>query len=67
LIISRKQIFFTYNGRFLGTAFSNIDISKDSLYPSVCLQSLKEEVSVNFGGINDHFLFDLEGLRIDVA
>ena len=26
LIMSRKQIFFTFNGRYLGTAFSNIDI-----------------------------------------
>lgn len=26
IIMPRKQIFFTYNGRFLGTAFSNVEI-----------------------------------------
>jgi hypothetical protein len=37
LIMSRKQIFFTFNGRYLGTAFSNVEIAKDNLYASVCL------------------------------
>ena len=48
LIMSRKQIFFTHNGRYLGTAFSNIDIQKDSLYASSCLQSINEEIQCNF-------------------
>lgn len=49
LIMSRKQIFFTYNGRLLGTAFSNVEIQADQIYPSVCLQALNEEVLTNFG------------------
>jgi hypothetical protein len=37
LVMSRKQFFFTFNGRYLGNAFSNVEIAKDNLYPSVCL------------------------------
>lgn len=64
--MSRKQIFFTYNGRFLGNAFSNVEIEKDSLYASVCLQSVNEEISVNFGKL-EQFVFDLEGFQLDIA
>lgn len=65
LIMPRRQVFFTCNGRYLGTAFSNVEILKDSLYPSVCLQSLNEEITSNFG--TELFLFDLEGFRLDIA
>ncbi len=37
LLPSKKQIFFTCNGRFIGNAFSNISIQKDNIYASVCL------------------------------
>jgi len=63
--MSRRQIFFTFNGRYLGNAFSNVEIQRDNMYPSVCLQSLNEEVSSNFG--TDQFLFDLEGFKNDLS
>lgn len=50
VVMPKKQIFFTYNGRFLGNAFSNVDIQKDTLYASVCLQSINEEIQSNFSG-----------------
>ena len=60
LIISKKQVFFTLNGRNLGVAFSNVNISKENLYASVCLQSINEEISTNFtGSKNNQFMFDL--------
>lgn len=37
LVMLKKQIFFTLNGRFLGNAFSNVNIAKDNLYASICL------------------------------
>lgn len=37
IIMSRKQLFFTYNGRYLGTAFSNLELNKDKFYASVCM------------------------------
>mmetsp|Transcript_29595 Transcript_29595/g.28796 ORF Transcript_29595/g.28796 Transcript_29595/m.28796 type:complete len:189 (-) Transcript_29595:865-1431(-) len=71
LIISRKQIFFTINGRYLGTAFSNVELLKDGIYPSICLQSLNEEVSSTFwGGVSQAeqaLTFDIEGFRLDLA
>lgn len=50
LVMLRKQIFFTFNGRFLGNAFSNVKIAKNNLYASVCLSSINEEVETNFSG-----------------
>ena len=44
LVMLRKQIFFTLNGRFLGNAFSNVQVSKDSFYAAICMQSIHEEV-----------------------
>lgn len=64
----RKQIFFTLNGRFLGNGFSNISITKDNLYASICLQSINEEVSTNFNGsIYDEFKFDLDSFKLKLA
>jgi hypothetical protein len=37
LITSKKQIFFTFNGRYLGSPFTNVEFLADSLFPSVCL------------------------------
>ena len=65
LIMPRKSIFFTCNGRFLGTAFSNIDIQKDSVYAALSLQTINEEVFVNFG--TENFVFDIEGFKLDIA
>jgi len=65
--MSRKQIFFTINGRYLGTAFSKVMI-EEPLYPSVCLQSINEEVVANFSGSRqEQFVFDLEGFKNDIA
>ena len=60
LIMSKKQIFFTLNGRFIGNAFNNVDIEKECLFPSVCLQALSEEVSTNFTGTSvNPFAYDI--------
>jgi hypothetical protein len=65
--MSRKQIFFTLNGRFLGTAFSNIELQKDQVYPAVCLQAFNEEVSTNFfSTVLDPFVYDIESLKNDI-
>jgi hypothetical protein len=51
-----------------------VEIIKDRLFPSVCLQSLNEEISANFGGgqhtygeSGNNFVFDIEGFRLDLA
>jgi hypothetical protein len=36
-LISKKEIFYTKNGAFIGTAFKDVTISKDGLYPAVCI------------------------------
>lgn len=50
MVLSKKEIFFTLNGRHLGTPFTNVEIEKDQLYPSVCLQAVNEEIASNFNG-----------------
>jgi len=81
LLVSRRQVFFTYNGRFLNSGgfrtidfgFGDLGDSKTKcLYPSVCLQSLNEEITANFGGANssnpdNNFAFDLEGFRLELS
>lgn len=37
LLISKQQIFFTLNGRYLGAPFKDVEIEKDSIFASVCL------------------------------
>jgi len=60
LVMTKKQLFFTLNGRFVGNAFSNVNIGKDSLYAAVCLQSINEEIESNFiGSIHNEFKFDI--------
>ena len=57
LCLSRRQVFFTKNGRHLGDAFVGVG---GVLYPTVGLHSPNESVSINFGG--SPFKFDCEGL-----
>ena len=67
-MIAKKQIFFTLNGRFLGNAFSNVNVAKDTLYASVCLQSINEEIESNFiGSVHNEFKFDIEGFKKEIA
>lgn len=49
--------FYTKNGKFLGTAFRQIDVSKP-LYPSVGLRTTGEKITTNFG--HEPFMFDIE-------
>lgn len=49
--------FYTKNGKFLGTAFRQIDVSKP-LYPSVGLRTTGEKITTNFG--HEPFVFDIE-------
>ncbi|OLY80553.1 Ran-binding protein 9 [Smittium mucronatum] len=51
------EAFFVKNGVFLGTAFTNLDISK-SLYPAVGLRTVGEQVVCNFG--QTPFTFDID-------
>ena len=57
LCLSRRQVFFTKNGRHLGDAFVGVG---GVLYPTVGLHSPNERVAVNFGG--SPFKFDCEAL-----
>ena len=58
LIFSKQELFFTLDGKYLGTAFKNVSIN--ALYPTLSLQSTKEEVACNFG--SDPFKFDLDSM-----
>lgn len=49
--------FYTKNGRFIGTAFSSLNLSKQ-YYPVVGLRTPGEHVETNFGG--KPFAFDAE-------
>ena len=57
LCLSRRQVFFTKNGRHLGDAFVGVG---GVLYPTVGLHSPNERVAINFGG--SPFKFDCEAL-----
>jgi hypothetical protein len=60
LNFSSREIFYTKNGKHLGTAFSE---PAHSYYPTVGLHSAGEEVRLNFGtDPRSPFVFDLEGL-----
>lgn len=50
-----NKVFFTCNGKNLGTAFTNL---KGVLYPTVGMQSKNGQVSANFG--QKPFAFDIE-------
>lgn len=55
-----NTVFYTKNGRSLGTAFSGV---RGELYPTVSLHSPGERVRVNLGA--DEFQYDIEGYRAD--
>ena len=55
--IENQEIFFTKNGKKLGTAFQNV---KGTLYPTIGLHSQNEKVELNFG--SRPFQFDVEGM-----
>lgn len=48
-------VFFTRNGKYLGTAFTNLS---GTLYPTVGMQSMNGRVSANFG--TKPYVFDIE-------
>lgn len=50
-----NRVFFTKNGKNLGTAFDNLS---GRLYPTVGMQSMRGRVNANFG--NHPFAFDIE-------
>ena len=52
---NRDEIFFTKNGKYLGSAFTHIPAN---LYPTVALHSQEEKVTVNFGA--NPFKFDID-------
>lgn len=54
---STQEMFFTKNGKFLGTARKDV---KGDLFPTVGLHSQNERVEVNFG--QRPFLFDIEAV-----
>ena len=56
-LLSRREIFFTVNGRSLGPAFANV--GRD-LYPTVGLHSPGETVVLNFGA--QPFKFDVSAV-----
>ncbi|KAJ2892093.1 hypothetical protein GGI21_005688, partial [Coemansia aciculifera] len=53
---TKRRIFFTRNGFFLGYVFDRIDTSKD-LFPCVGMRTLGEHVKANFG--RKPFVFDI--------
>lgn len=57
----RMEIFFTKNGKFIGTAFQNV--SSTVLFPVVGLHSANEKVTINFGRRQVPFAFDIESYR----
>ena len=53
LLLSRREIFFTLNGRNLGPAFTQVPHPLEAareLYPTLGLHSPDETVVVNLGG-----------------
>ena len=55
-----REIFFTKNGKYLGTAFTD---PGHSYFPTVGLHSTGEEVRLNFGSDpNVPFVFNLEDM-----
>ncbi|KAL3159307.1 hypothetical protein ABBQ32_011261 [Trebouxia sp. C0010 RCD-2024] len=57
LNLETQEIFFTKNGKLLGTAFRNVPPLR--FYPTIGMYSRGESVSVNFGAST--FAFDLQG------
>lgn len=53
---AEQSAFYTKNGKFLGTAFTEIDLSKP-VFPAIGLRTPGEEVITNFG--HEPFTFDI--------
>ena len=60
---ARRSVFFTYNGRFLGTAFNDVKLSNHSA--ALSLNTHGEEVTINFG--ETPFRFDVDTMLTDQA
>jgi len=56
VLLHRREVFFTMNGKYLGIAMKRLDIRHD-IYPCVSLQGVKIELSLNFG--EKPFRFDI--------
>ncbi|KAI7907388.1 uncharacterized protein BX663DRAFT_495737 [Cokeromyces recurvatus] len=52
-----NSAFYTKNGKFLGNAFTKINLNKP-MFPAVGLRTPGEQVTVNFG--HEKFVFDIE-------
>ncbi|KAI8378184.1 concanavalin A-like lectin/glucanase domain-containing protein [Choanephora cucurbitarum] len=52
-----NSAFYTKNGKFLGYAFTQMDLKKD-IYPAIGLRTPGEQVTANFG--HEPFVFDIE-------
>src|SRR5690606_32332817 len=52
---TKKEVFFTKNGKYLGCAFYNVC---KKLYPTIGLHSYGERVTANFGSLP--FKFDIQ-------
>jgi hypothetical protein len=55
LNFAMREIFFTKNGKYLGTAFTD---PSHSYYPTVGLHSTGEEVRINFGLYSQSHLYN---------
>eukprot|EP00884_Botryococcus_braunii_P020425 jgi/Botrbrau1/7066/Bobra.0165s0089.1 len=62
ILLETQEMFFTKNGKNLGTAFTSV--CKSTLLPTVSLHSYRESVTFNFG--ESPFVFDLKGLEHDI-
>ena len=60
---ARRSVFFTYNGRFLGTAFNDVKLSNHCA--ALSLNTHGEEVTINFG--ETPFRFDVDTMLTDQA
>ena len=52
LLISKREVFYTKNGALIGTAFRDVKIPENGLYPAICLQSTSHHIQANFGRVD---------------
>jgi hypothetical protein len=62
ILLDRKEVFFTKNGAFIGTAFKDVSFSSKEIFPAVTIQSMSHHIEANFG--TSKFVFDLDGYRM---
>lgn len=60
ILFSQKSIFYTINGRFINTAFSNIDLYSTAYRAAISFGNGEWSISANFG--SKSFKFGLEDL-----